>query len=404
MKKKIIYFSAVIISLLLLVFGYLLISKGENPFGPDSTTAYERAKITKITDVQNNILDEEGKMVDTTYTFEAVFTKGTLKGETITATQLISTYAMYNPRPVSVGDSVILYQPNVAEDANNLPWCFAEYVRSDAIIVLAVLFCIMLVIFGRIKGLRTLYTLALTIGSIFFILVPAINTGRNIYFWTILVCLYITAMTLIIVNGVTKLALVGGIGCMGGVLISAAIYLVTDVFLKLTGYTDECAIYIQGINDGAIDLKALVFASILIGSIGAVMDVAVNIAAALHEIAEKVKDVSLWELYKSGITISRDIIGTMSNTLILAYIGSSLCAVLLIIYNNSFSLLNLFNKENIIVELLKILVGSFGILSALPLTSFISTLFYSSKSKRKLTEEPVKDEYTDLLEASEKEN
>lgn len=404
MKKKIIYFSAVVLSLLLLVLGYLLISKGKNPFGPDSTTAYERAKITKITDVQNNILDGEGKMVDTTYTFEAVFTKGTLKGETITATQLISTYAMYNPRPVSVGDSVILYQPNVAEDANNLPWCFAEYVRSDAIIVLAVLFCIMLVIFGRIKGLRTLYTLALTIGSIFFILVPAINTGRNIYFWTILVCLYITAMTLIIVNGVTKLALVGGIGCMGGVLISAAIYLVTDVFLKLTGYTDECAIYIQGINDGAIDLKALVFASILIGSIGAVMDVAVNIAASLHEIAEKVKDVSLWELYKSGITISRDIIGTMSNTLILAYIGSSLCAVLLIIYNNSFSLLNLFNKENIIVELLKILVGSFGILSALPLTSFISALLYSSKSKRKLTEETVKDEYTDLLEASEKEN
>ena len=231
MKKKIIYFSAVVLSLLLLVLGYLLISKGKNPFGPDSTTAYERAKITKITDVQNNILDEEGKMVDTTYTFEAVFTKGTLKGETITATQLISTYAMYNPLPVSVGDSVILYQPNVAEDANNLPWCFAEYVRSDAIIVLAVLFCIMLVIFGRIKGLRTLYTLALTIGSIFFILVPAINTGRNIYFWTILVCLYITSMTLIIVNGVTKLALVGGIGCMGGVLISAAIYLVTDVFL-----------------------------------------------------------------------------------------------------------------------------------------------------------------------------
>lgn len=404
MKKKIIYFSAVVISLLLLVLGYLLISNGENPFGPESDTEYERAKITKITDVHNNILDEDGKMVDTTYTFEAVFTKGALKGEAVTATQLISTYAMYNPRPVSVGDSVILYQPNVSEDANNLPWCFAEYVRSDAIIVLAVLFCIMLVIFGRIKGLRTLYTLALTVGSIFFVLVPAINTGRNIYFWTILVCLYITAMTLIIVNGVTKLTLVGGIGCMGGVLISAGIYLVTDIFLKLTGYTDECAIYIQGINDGAIDLKALVFASILIGSIGAVMDVAVNIAAALHEIAEKVKDVSLWELYKSGITISRDIIGTMSNTLILAYIGSSLCAVLLMIYNNSFSLLNLFNKENIIVELLKILVGSFGILSALPLTSFISALFYSSKSKRKLAAEPVKDDYTDLLEASEKEN
>ncbi|MBR0303974.1 MAG: YibE/F family protein, partial [Clostridia bacterium] len=74
-------------------------------------------------------------------------------------------------------------------------------------------------------------------------------------------------------------------------------------------------------------------------------------------------------------------IGTMSNTLILAYLGSSICSVLLVIYNNSFSMVNLFNKENIIVELLKILVGSFGILSALPLTSAVAALFYSKFEK-----------------------
>lgn len=403
MKKKIIYVSSLILSLLLLVVGYAYISGGGNVFGGESPTDFYRAKITEITDIAEKKLDDDGTMVDTTYTFTAIFKSGPAKGESITATQLISSYAMYNPRPVSEGDNVILYQPNVTDEAEDIPWCFAEYVRSDAVIVLAVLFCLMLVVFGRIKGLRTLYTLILTIGSVFFVLVPAIFTGHNIYLWTIIVCLYITAMTLIIVNGVTELALVGGIGCMGGVLISAGIYLVCDVFVKLTGYTDECTIYLQGINDDVIDVKALVFAAILVGSIGAVMDVAVNIAASLHEIAVKVKDVTFTELYRSGLTISRDIIGTMSNTLILAYIGSSLCSVLLIIYNNSFSLLNMFNKENIVVELLKILVGSFGILSALPLTSFVSALIYCKKSIITTVKEKsvVVDEYSEMLEKSE---
>lgn len=403
MTKRIIYISSLFLSLLLLVAGYLFISKGQNVFGSDGMTDFYRAKVTEITDISTVELDSEGTMKDTTYTFKAIFKSGDKKGKDVTATQLISTYAMYNPRPVSKGDTVILYQPHITTttDSNSV-WCFAEYVRSDFVIVLAVLFCLMLVVFGRIKGLRTLYTLILTVGSVFFVLIPAITTGRNIYCWTIIICLYITAMTLIIVNGVSDLALAGGIGCMGGVLISAGIYLVTDYFIKLTGYTDECTIYIQGINNGVIDVKALVFAAILVGSIGAVMDVAVNIAASLHEIAAKVQNISFSELYKSGITISRDIIGTMSNTLILAYIGSSLCSVLLIIYNNSFSLLNMFNKENIIVELIKILVGSFGILSALPLTSFVSALIYSKKPaylfKRKTDTQEVPDELSEMLE------
>ncbi len=397
MKKKLIYILAVTLCIILPVVGYIAVSKGENPFGPDSDIEYLRVIVTDITNTSTVFLDEEQTMSDTTYTFTATVRRGDRKGETLTATQLISSYAMFNPRPVSAGDAVIVYESIIGD---GISWCFAEYVRSDAIIVLCVLFCLTVAIFGRTKGVKTLLSLALTLVSVFFILIPIILKGGNIYFWSIVVCVYITAMTLITVNGLTAMSLVAGIGCMGGVLISAAITVIMDVFLKLTGFTDEHAIYIQGIGDGSIDVKALVFAGIIIGAIGAVMDVAVNISASLHEISEKVKNASFRELYNSGLTISRDIIGTMSNTLILAYVGSSLCAVLLIIYNNSFSPLNLFNKENIIIEILKIIVGSFGILSALPLTSFISALFYSGKKKDKDSE---KDEYVELLRSIDKE-
>ena len=400
MTKKIIYYASIAASVILLILGYLYVSGGKNPFGPDvEHESYTRAKVLEVTDVVETQLDDDGDFIDTTYYFTVLLTSGENKGETLTVTQDISNYIPYNPRPVSTGDKVIITQSIIGDETS---WNFAEYVRSDTIIVLGILFCIALVVFGKIKGLKTLFTLILTIGAVFFVLVPAIITGHNIYVFTILVCLYITAMTLVTVNGLSDMSLVAGLGCMGGVLISAVITLLSDIFMKLTGFTDEHAIYIQGIGDGNIDMKALIFAGILVGSIGAVMDVAVDIAASLKEICRKVEKPTFRELYKSGITISRDVIGTMSNTLILAYIGSSLCSVLLIIYNNSFSMLNLFNKENIITEILKILVGSFGILSALPLTSAISAFFYSRRhGKDNETPTEEKDDYVELLESIE---
>lgn len=376
MKKKIIYASAVLLCCILPLIGYLPFALKDNAFGPDSDIEYMRVKITEVTNTKSTHL-ENGDMVDTVHTFTARVTRGEHKGEIITATQTISSYAPFNPRPVSVGDNAIVYELIIGEE---ISWCFAEYVRSDAIWVLCILFCLSLVVFGKSKGVKTLLSLILTLVSVFLVLIPIILNGGNIYIWTIITCLYITTMTLIIVNGISYMSLVAGLGCMGGVLIAAVITAVMDLFLKLTGFTDEHALYLPSIGTGEIDVKALVFAGILVGAIGAVMDVAVNISASLHEIACKLKTTSFKELFKSGLTISRDIIGTMSNTLILAYIGSALCSVLLIIHDNSFSMLNLFNKENIVVEILQIIVGSFGILSALPLTSFISAVFYS-KSK-----------------------
>ena len=378
MNKKIIYALSVFLAVLLLAAGYFIVKDGYKIDYGAAVSEYLRGTITEITDVKVDKPYENSSYSNTTYSFKVDIKSGSLAGKTINATQVIDSSALYNANPVSTGDNIIVYQ-SVAGDSDS--WVFAEYVRTDAIIVLAILFCIAIIVFGRMKGLKTLVTLILTICSVIFVLMPAILGGRNIYFWTVAVCLYITAMTLVIVNGVTFMSLVGGIGCMGGVGVAAVITLIMDRVLKLTGYTDECTIYIKGINNGAIDLKALVFAGMLIGAIGAVMDVAVNIAASVHEVATKIGKPTFKELFRSGITISRDIIGTMSNTLILAYIGSAMCSVLLIIYNNSFSLLNLFNKENIIVELLKILVGSFGILSALPITSAVAALFYSRKEQ-----------------------
>ena len=125
-----------------------------------------------------------------------------------------------------------------------------------------------------------------------------------------------------------------------------------------------------------LDLRAIIFGAIVVGAIGAIMDVAVDISSALNEVASKIEKPTFSELYSSGMNIGRDVLGTMANTLVLAYIGSSLSVVILLVaYNNS--LFYIFNREMIVVEVLQAMVGSFGILATIPFTSVASAFLYS---------------------------
>ena len=144
--------------------------------------------------------------------------------------------------------------------------------------------------------------------------------------------------------------------------------------LKLTGFVDENAIYLQQLNS-SIDLKAIIFGGILIGALGAIMDVSIDIASSLSEVADKMEKPDFRTIVKSGFNIGKDIMGTMTNTLILAYIGSSLTTVLLLTAS-SHSIAYLFNLEMITVEILQALVGSIGILTTIPLTSVIAAALY----------------------------
>jgi uncharacterized membrane protein len=153
--------------------------------------------------------------------------------------------------------------------------------------------------------------------------------------------------------------------------------------LFLTGIVDENSRYLANLPlETPINLKAIMFAGIIIGAMGAIMDVAMSISSSLWEVKEKARIINFETLFRSGLAIGRDIMGSMANTLILAYIGSSLSVVLILsVYNNS--LLSLFNTEMIVVEILQALAGSLGILFAIPLTAFFCSIIYLKREKSK---------------------
>jgi uncharacterized membrane protein len=234
-------------------------------------------------------------------------------------------------------------------------------------------------LFGGKKGFNTILSLALTCAAVFAVFIPAILSGQNVYVMSLLVCVYTIVMTLLLVVGFNKKSLTSAMGCLGGLAVSGIIAVIMDKVLLLTGVVDEHSRYLVNLPYGSpINLNAIIFAGILIGAMGAVEDVSTSLASSLWEIKEKAGKIKFETLFRSGLTIGRDIMGSMANTLILAYIGSSLSVVLILsVYSGS--LLALFNMEMIVVEILQALIGSLGILFTMPLTALICSAVYLKK-------------------------
>lgn len=390
-KKTLIYLSTVIISIILLIIGNKITTKGLDLLSGVDGIVAQKASVTKVISTKNVEYDlggdnpEVGKEI----AFTAEILSGEQKGTQITALQSIDPFTGASLKAVEAGDKVILY--NLDNKDSEYDWVLVEYLRTDSLLILGIAFLIFLVIFGHFKGFNTIVSLVFTCTAIFAVFIPAILQGYNIYFWSIITCVFTITMSLLIVYGANKKSLAAGIGCLVGILVSGVLTLFMNNVLRLSGLVSEESMYLARLNPNhTIDLRAIIFAAILIGALGAIMDVAMSIAASLAELQEKLEYTPFSLLVKSGITIGRDIMGTMANTLILAYIGSSLSVVLLLVSYNS-SLIELLNKEMIVVEILQALVGSIGILVTIPLTSLVSAYLFSEKIKPK-----KKKEFSDL--------
>lgn len=283
-----------------------------------------------------------------------------------------------SPKDVEPRDRVVLTGVYEGED---FVWYFGEYNRLFPLILLCLFFFLLIIIFGRIKGVNTIVTLILTVLIIFMVYIPSILKSINVYASTLIIGIFIIFMTLLIVDGPSKKTLCAIMGNVGGLLMTALLTkIMLDIFF-LTGIVDDHSMFLITLpTEKMLDLNGLIFGGIVIGSLGATMDVAMSISSALNELAENMDNKSFKTMAKSGFNIGRDAMSTMTNTLILAYIGSSLSVVLLLVANNQSPYL-LFNREMIVVEIMQALVGSIGILFTIPISTILSAYVYNLKPK-----------------------
>lgn len=378
-KYVITYICVIVLSAVILFFWSGYARSGAELFkgGVESANA-------KIISVESRDITKFGEFESTNVICNAKVLSGRLKGQTVMVYQEHNS-KMANMKIAEPGDKVVI--KNYPRDDIDADWAIDNYLRTGPTFLLVALFGVLVVILGRTKGLRTAISLIYTCIAIFAVFIPSILSGKNIYFCAFWVCIFIIVMTLLIVSGLSKKTMAAALGCMGGVFAAALIAWMFSKIMKFSGYTDEHSHYLTSLPH-SVDLGAIAFSAIIIGAVGAVMDVAMSMSSSLWELERKVPGISFKSLVSSGLSIGRDMMGTMANTLVLAYVGSSLSAVLIFV-SYADSAIDLFNKEIIANEILQAVAGSIGILLTIPVTALICGALYTKKQEAAADEEAV---------------
>lgn len=240
-----------------------------------------------------------------------------------------------------------------------------SYDRTKAVICFLVFFCALLILVGGSKGLKSVLALLLTFASFLFFFFPLLLHGVAPILAAVITATIILSLTVWLICGQTKKALAAGIAAFGGVLAAG---------LAAEGF--GAAAHLSGYN--VTNIEALLFAGILFASLGAVLDIAMDVAAAVAEIAET-RPASSRELFASGMRVGQDVMGTMAATLILAVFGGSLGAWVLD-YVYDLPLLQLMNSNGLDIVIMQGLSGGIGVILTVPLASFSAARLLSRKA------------------------
>lgn len=247
-----------------------------------------------------------------------------------------------------------------------------NYKRDSILYILGGFFFLVLLGVGGIKGFKSALALYFTGIMLLFFMLPLLFKGYEAIPVSILTVSITAIIALLLISGINRKTLSAIIGTVSGVLMAGVISFAAGKAAHLSGVsTAEASELISVAMKVGMKIDGLMFAAILIASLGAVMDIAMSISASIFEIHEANPDQSAKDLMMAGIRIGRDVIGTMSNTLILAFVGSSLNILILIVaYQMSYN--QIMNLDIVGIELIQALAGSVGIVLTVPITATLA--------------------------------
>ncbi|KPJ68890.1 hypothetical protein AMJ44_05240 [candidate division WOR-1 bacterium DG_54_3] len=343
---------------------------------------YVKAKVLEVETFENEGL-AESQIKEISQDIVLKILSGKFKNKVIFVEHMASSM-MGGEIILKPGDKVILYvdeNPSPAESPDGSPlFHVADYARDVPIFWLAFLYAFLLIIIGGLKGFKSLISLLITIALIFLILFPFTLWGFNPLLVSIFIAGTVSLIVFRIIGGKSAKSLSAAIGTILGVAIAGILAFAVGKMMHLTGMsTEESRILLYSMNL-KIDYQGLLFGSILLGALGAVMDIGMSIASAVDEVRKVHPDANFQNLFNAGMNVGRDVMGTMSNTLILAYTGSAL-PLLLLLVANQVALSKLLNLEMIASEVVRALAGSIGLVLCIPITALVSAYMYSKERK-----------------------
>ncbi|HVL80135.1 MAG TPA: YibE/F family protein [Actinomycetota bacterium] len=269
---------------------------------------------------------------------------------------------------LDVGETIVLgYEPSAEQ---GFRYSFLDRQRKPVLAWLVVLFAIPVVVLGRSRGAAALVGLALSVVVLLTFILPSIIAGRPPVLVAIFGAAAIAYLALYLAHGFNPMTTVALLGALTSLGLTAALAHLFVVLTRLSGFASEEAILIQ-LSIGQLDASGLVLAGIVIGALGALDDVTVTQASAVWEISGANPTLSAGELYRSGLRVGRDHVASVVNTLLLAYAGAAMPLLVFFVVSQA-GLADVANEEVVATEIVRTMVGSIGLVAAVPITTWLA--------------------------------
>lgn len=302
-------------------------------------------------------------------------TSGRYEGETM---QVYNYVGPLYGAPLKVGDSAVLIVSTYADGSHTAT--VYEFNRLLALAAIIALFVIATVLVGGKTGAKSLISLVITLICIFLILLPMLMKGFPTLLTVFLICAYVAVVSFTILGGVSRKTLCASLATICGIAVALLFGLAAQALARIDGLRlADVEPLLQLRQTGTpIGLRYLLVGGIVISALGAVMDVAMSIASAISEIHSVNPSLSTKELFRSGMNIGRDMVGTMTNTLILAFLGSSF-VIVIYLYSIGLQPYQLLSSSYFAIEVISGISSSIGVIISVPLTALISAYVMGGK-------------------------
>jgi uncharacterized membrane protein len=275
----------------------------------------------------------------------------------------------------------IVVNVDSADHKNYFVTVYSQY-RAPVLFSMIILFFGILWAIGGKKGLKSVAGILFTFASIFYLFIPMLYRGYSPILASVVVGILTTCITLLLLNGWSSKSLAAILGTTIGVVITGASAYIFGELLQISGFnTKEVEVLLIVAQQTGMQLKGLLFAGIMLATLGAIIDIGISIASSVYEVYTANPTLSKKELFLSGINVGRDMMGTMANTLLLAFTGTTLPS-LMILYAMKVPFTQLANMNMVTIEVIQGIIGCFGVVLTVPIVAFISSRMMPSFEKR----------------------
>jgi uncharacterized membrane protein len=326
----------------------------------------------RILSVDNSQLAPLGIVYSGTQEAEIEVLTGPCKGNTMVAVNHLNA-SLDRDKLFAPGDTALCVVH--AENGKATYATLIDHYRMDVQGFLFLLFFLFLILFGGVSGFGTFVSLAASILVIWKILIPLLLLGWPPILSTFLTVLMLSAAIMYLVGGLTRMATVALLGSLMGTGLTCLLAVVFGNALKLDGGDIPYVVPLLSQAGLKLDIKDLFFSMVFLASSGALMDLAMDMSAAVNEVLLHHPDITRSELIRSGFRVGRSVTGTMTTTLMLAYSGSYL-SMLMYFAGQGTPVLDLINYKFVSAQILNTLVGTFGLVTVAPFTAIVAGFLY----------------------------